>query len=136
MQHDPIEIEEKDGFSKSVYSRSLKVASWNCQGLGNPRTVRRLKEMKRDIFPDILFLMETKNPDSFVMKKTKQLQYENSYLISPIGHGAGGLALFWKPEIKLQVLSSSANCIDTNIEFEGKNFFASFIYGDTDKPKR
>ncbi|XP_013616941.1 PREDICTED: uncharacterized protein LOC106323347 [Brassica oleracea var. oleracea] len=92
--------------------------------------------MKRDIYPDILFLMETKNPDSFVLKKMKQLQYENSHLISPTGHGAGGLALFWKQEIKLQILNSSANCIDVCIEFEGKSFFASFVYGDTDKPKR
>ena len=104
--------------------------------MGNPRTVRRLKEMKRDISPDILFLMETKNPDSFVKKKTDSLQYENSLLISPTGHGAGGLALFWKQEIKLQILSSSANCIDASIEFEGKHFFASFIYADTDIPKR
>uniref|UniRef100_A0A0D3CMJ0 Uncharacterized protein n=1 Tax=Brassica oleracea var. oleracea TaxID=109376 RepID=A0A0D3CMJ0_BRAOL len=65
-------------------------------GLGNPRTVRRLKEMKRDIFPDIIFLMETKNPDAFILKKTEQLQYEHSHLVSLVGHGAGGLCLLWK----------------------------------------
>ena len=104
--------------------------------MGNPRTVRRLKEMKRNISPDILFLMETKNPDSFVAKKTDKLQYENRVLVSPVGHGAGGLALLWKQEINLQVLSTSTNCIDTCIIFEGKKFFASFVYGDTNRPQQ
>lgn len=80
--------------------------------------------------------METKNPDAFVLSKTESLQYENSHLVAPVGHGAGGLALLWKQEVNLQVLSSNANCIDTRIIFEGKTFYASFIYGDTDKPKR
>lgn len=103
--------------------------------MGNPRTVQRLRELKKDIFPDIMFLMETKNPDSFVLKKTEQLTYEHRVLVPPVGHGAGGLALLWKQEVNLQVLSANANHIDTYIEFEGKKFFASFIYGDTDKPK-
>ena len=80
--------------------------------------------------------METKNPDSFVLKKTEQLTYEHRVLVPPVGHGAGGLALLWKQEVNLQVLSANANHIDTCIEFEGNNFFAFFIYGDTDKPKR
>lgn len=43
----------------------------------------------------------------------------------------GGLTLLWKEHVKLEILSSSNNLIDTSIEFEGKPFFASFIYGDT-----
>ena len=92
--------------------------------------------MKRDISPDILFLMETKNPDSFVAKKTDKLKYENRVLVTPVGHGAGGLALLWKQEINLQIISTSANCIDTCIIFEGKKNFASFVYGDTDRNRR
>ena len=80
--------------------------------------------------------METKNPDNFVIEKTKQLKYDNIHLIPPTGHGAGGLALLWKQEIKLTVISACTNLIDTSIEYEGKLFYASFIYRDTDKPKR
>lgn len=36
----------------------------------------------------------------------------------------------------MQVLNSSPNLIDTCIEFQGKTFYASFMYGDVDKPKR
>ena len=80
--------------------------------------------------------METKNPDRFVISKTEQLLFENHLLIPPTGHGAGGLALLWKKEINLQILSSNANHIDTVIVFEGKEFHSSFIYGNTDKKIR
>ena len=80
--------------------------------------------------------MESKNPDQFVIDKTKALGYEHHHLIPPTGHGAGGLAILWKQEVKLHVLSSNANFIDTCIEFEGKTFFAAFVHGDTDFIKR
>lgn len=137
MQHDPDNFkEEEDGFSESIYSRSLKMTSWNCRGLGNPQTVRRLKEIQRTVSPDIMFLSETKNPDPFVLKKTQQLGFENHHLVPPKGHGAGGLAIFWKKEIKLHILSANANFIDTCIEYEGKSFFGAFIYADTDDVTR
>ena len=62
-------------------------------GLGNPRTVRRLKEISRKFRPDIMFLIETKNPNDFVLRKCDQLGYEEHHLVPPTGHGAGGLAL-------------------------------------------
>ncbi|XP_045797508.1 uncharacterized protein LOC123891638 [Trifolium pratense] len=34
--------------------------AWNCQGLGNPRTVRALRKLIANNKPDIIFLMETK----------------------------------------------------------------------------
>lgn len=80
--------------------------------------------------------METKNPNVFVLDKFKHLGYEFYDLVPPTGHGAGGLALFWKQEIPLEVLEANANLIDTEIEVERRKFFASFIYGDTDKKQR
>lgn len=80
--------------------------------------------------------METKNPNDFVLKKLKQLEYDHHHLISPGGHGAGGLALFWKSHIKIDVIYSNVNLIDTIIEYEGKSFFGSFIYGDCDRAQR
>ena len=92
--------------------------------------------MNRSISPDILFLQETKNPDTFVLNKTDALGYEFKQFVPPTGHGAGGLALFWKSNVKLHVLSSNANFIDTCIEAEGKTFYVAFVYGNTDKNER
>lgn len=40
----------------------------------------------------------------------------------------------WKQEIKLCIVSSFENLIDTCIEYEGNIFYDSFIYADTDRP--
>ena len=80
--------------------------------------------------------METKNPDDFVMKKLEIMRYEHHHLVSPTGHGAGGLALLWKQELNLNVLDSNAHVIDTFISFEGKQLYSSFVHGSTDKNQR
>lgn len=80
--------------------------------------------------------METKNPTEMVIKTLDHLEYECHHFVPPTGHGAGGLALYWKQEINVSILSSSANCIDTIIVFEGKSFHASFIYGNSDRALR
>jgi hypothetical protein len=38
----------------------MKILSWNCRGLGNPKTVRALKKLLTNHTPDLVFLMETK----------------------------------------------------------------------------
>ena len=70
------------------------------------------------------------------MEKFEHLGYEYHDLVPPTGHRAGGLALFWKQEINLEVLDATPNLFDTYIVYEGKPFFASFVYGDNDKFKK
>lgn len=101
--------------------------------MGNPNTVRRLKEIEKKFRPNIFFLIETKNPNDFVLQKCEQLGYEEHYLVPPTGHGAGGLALLWRQELNLNVLYSSANVIETQIIYEGKIFYASFVYVNMDE---
>ncbi|KAF8085396.1 hypothetical protein N665_0668s0027, partial [Sinapis alba] len=96
---------------------SLKILSWNCRGLGNSQTVQRLGEIHKLFSQDITFLTETKNSNDFVLCKCTSLDYPNSYLVPPTGHGAGGLALFWKQGLQ--------------IFYENKRFFATFIHADT-----
>lgn len=71
----------------------MKLLSWNCQGLGNPLTVKSLKALVAKERPDIIFLMETKNQEVAVQWVRMQLRYPNSVLMNPIGL-AGGMALF------------------------------------------
>lgn len=102
--------------------------SWNCQGIGNDLTVRRLKEIISKTSPDILFLMETKNQEENVLKHYRNSDFSNHFLVPPVGL-SGGLALSWKDSVNLEILSSSANCIDTIVEFHNKSFFVSYVYG-------
>jgi len=82
--------------------------------------------------------MESKNPDEVVLKKLEhlRLKYDCHHLVSPTGHGAGGLGLFWKQELNLQILESNAHVIDTIVAFEGKSFYSSFVHGSTDRNQR
>lgn len=80
--------------------------------------------------------METKNPDPFVLKELDFLGTDHRHLVPPERPNSGGLALFWKQDINLQILSSSKNVIDTLISHKGSSFFASFIYGNPDSSQR
>lgn len=95
-------------------------------------TVQKLKEIHKRFSPDIIFLSETKNANKFVLQKCNSLKFLNSYLIPPESHGSGGLALFWKQGIHLNVISSCKNLINAEINYEKKPFLTSFVYGDPD----
>jgi len=80
--------------------------------------------------------METKNDDEYVTNKFNGLGYGHNFLVSPQGHGGGGLALFWKQEVTLVVNLSCENFIDACVTTKGKTFFATFVYGEPDQGKR
>lgn len=110
--------------------------SWNCCGLRNPITIRRLRDIRQQIFPDIFFLMETKNDDEHVLNTFNWMGYDSHVLVSPHSPNAGGLALFWKQNIEMEILSTCQHFIDTKITAKGKSFYATFLYGEPDRAKR
>lgn len=99
-------------------------------------TVHRLQEMRKRLDPDVIFLSETKNPNTVVMQKIDSLGYHSHAFVSPHGIAGGGLALMWKQEIQLDIISSCINYFDTHISFEGKVFYSTFVYGDSDRATR
>lgn len=91
-------------------------------------TVPRVRELRSVHAPDIMYFMETKNQDAFVLSNIQTLEYKHYFLISPSGL-SGGLALFWRNKVDFTVLSSSPNIIDTKVIHKSKEFFLTFIYG-------
>ncbi|KAG7563477.1 Zinc knuckle CX2CX4HX4C [Arabidopsis suecica] len=49
---------------------------------------------------------------------------------------SGGLALFWKEDISLEILDSSANLIDVKFKHKQSSFHTTFIYGPPQKENR
>ncbi|XP_057444610.1 uncharacterized protein LOC130736850 [Lotus japonicus] len=78
----------------------MKILSWNCRGLGNLQTVRVLKKLIHSKDPDVVFLMETK------LYTSEALQH--------IGRGnsrAGGLCLWWRSDLQLEIINASLHHI-------------------------
>lgn len=72
--------------------------------------------------------METKNQDDFVLNVFNWMGYAHHFTIPP-NWMSGGLALFWKEEVQVDILESSANHIDTNVTFKSSSSYVTFIYG-------
>ena len=65
--------------------------SWNCRGLGNPRTILALCEIKKCRKPDFIFLIETLVHSVQVEKLKSKLGFEGAFYVDRVGRG-GGLA--------------------------------------------
>ena len=63
--------------------------------------------------------METKNSSETVFQLLTGIDYPSHHLVPPPSPGAGGLALFWKQNVEVEVISSSQHFIDTKIKAKG-----------------
>lgn len=63
------------------------------------------------------------------------LGYFDLWTVDPEGIG-GGLALLWKEEVKVTILSSNPRIIDTQIVWKDKTFFLTGVYGNPVRGER
>ena len=88
--------------------------SWNCRGLGTPRSVRALRECVRRWDPKVVFLSETKKNIAGMKRVKVKLDFVNGFYVQREGKG-GGLAMLWRKEVNLEIKSFSKHHIDTMI---------------------
>uniref|UniRef100_A0A1J3II32 Endonuclease/exonuclease/phosphatase domain-containing protein n=1 Tax=Noccaea caerulescens TaxID=107243 RepID=A0A1J3II32_NOCCA len=53
--------------------------------------------------------------------------------VSPHSRGGGGLALFWKQDVDLEILSFCKDYFDTKVSINSISFFSTFVYGEPDR---
>ena len=115
----------------------MRISSWNCHGLGNPRAVRALKKLIRRQVLDLVFVMETRRK-SYEVNSLRHLQgLANIAMVDCMGEGkerVGGLLLMWSNKLDVRVLSFSLNHIDMEVEDMGTGYTwsATGIYGFPD----
>ncbi|XP_075665228.1 uncharacterized protein LOC142634864 [Castanea sativa] len=115
----------------------MSLFSWNCRGLGNPLIVNALKKAIRIEDPTIVFLMETKLDEDWMTIVRNQCGFKQSFIVPSVGL-SGGLALFWKCEINIDVFKSSLSHIDAVVD-GGDKFglcHLSDFYGNPDTSLR
>ena len=84
---------------------------WNCRGLGNPQTVRVLRELVQRWKSNIVFLLETKMK-KYQMEKVKfKIGLMNGLIVPSVGMSRG-LAMLWSRDIIIEVQSYSMNFVD------------------------
>jgi exonuclease III len=91
------------------------VLSWNCRGLGNPRTVRSLYRLVKEKKPTLVFLMETKVSRRKVSFLPSKLGLENMFVVDCRGK-SGGLILLWKSMALVEIQNFNNNHINAVIK--------------------
>jgi exonuclease III len=115
----------------------MSIISWNCRGLGNPRTVHDLNQMVREKKPSFLFLIETISRKQRMEWIRVKLGFAGLFVVDPVGR-SGGLALLWKEENELEIQNFSRqhiNAIVTNSEVR-VSWKLTCFYGNPDSVLR
>jgi hypothetical protein len=109
----------------------MSTLSWNCRGLGQPRTVQELTRLVREFCPNIIFLSETRQQANRVSNIKFSIGMNICFVVD--GHGkGGGLALYCDDSIKIEILLHGLHHIDTLIR-DGDHHAGwrrTFIYGE------
>ncbi|XP_074315136.1 uncharacterized protein LOC141651317 [Silene latifolia] len=94
----------------------MKILSWNCQGLGNPKTVGTLRDWCWRESPNIVFVMETMINARELEKVRNKCGY-TSGLCFCISGRSGGLGLWWK-DLNIHLVSYDKYHITINVLVE------------------
>ena len=109
---------------------------WNCRGLGNPLAVQELVDLVQAKAPSVVFLAETLADEARVDYVLDRIRFDKKFFVQRVTRG-GGLVLYWKNDIEVEVESSSLNHIDAVInKSSGKAWRFTGFYGNTETHRR
>ncbi|KAF3951928.1 hypothetical protein CMV_022471 [Castanea mollissima] len=80
-------------------------------------SIRALKALIREESLDVVFLAESKSKSRKIEKIRSRIGFVDKYCVDPVGK-SGGLAIFWKAGVDLEIVYSN------------KNVIASLVYSD------
>ena len=114
----------------------MRCIVWNCRGLGNQRAVQELADLVQAKAPSLVFLAETWADDERLNYVQERIRFDQKFFVRRINRG-GGLVLYWKDDIKVDIETSSLNHIDaTNNKHTDEAWRFTGFYGEPETHKR
>ena len=114
----------------------MRFLCWNCQGLGNPWTIRCFQKLLKDQAPTVCFLMETRLNKTGFEKHYREVKFPNKLIVKKHDSG-GGLALLWKRDVSMDVINFTENHILAKVvEEDGFVWYLTCFYGWPDSSQK
>lgn len=114
----------------------MKILSWNCRGLSNPRAIPNLRKLAHQYHHAIVFLLK-------MLSKTRKLEsirvilkFEACLTVDVEGI-SGGLVVLWKDTTRCNVLNFTWNFVNILVQDELKwEWRLTCYYGFLERIKR
>ncbi|XP_074352931.1 uncharacterized protein LOC141692091 [Apium graveolens] len=114
----------------------MSLISWNCQGLGPPWKLQFLQDVIRQQRPAFVFLCKTLSNMEKMEWVRSRIGFQGMIAVEAKGR-SGGLAMLWKDQDQVDLLSISDNHIDIAISENGVHTWRlTGFYGEPDRSKR
>jgi len=114
----------------------MKTLCWNCRGIGDPATVRELRDLVERSSPLILCLVETQLPKNRVEGLRFSLGFDFSFGVSSSGR-SGGICIFWKNSLDISIKNFSQYHVDAWVKEPQKDHCRlSCFYGEANRSLR
>lgn len=114
----------------------MLILCWNCRGLGDPATVNELRDLVRESALVILCVVETQIAKARMEGLARTLGYESSYGVGSSGR-SGGLCMYWKRPLDLELRNFSKYHIDMTVkEADKEPWRLTCWYGEANKSLR
>ncbi|XP_042942912.1 uncharacterized protein LOC122277098 [Carya illinoinensis] len=115
----------------------MSVLVWNCRGLGNPRTLSVLRNLTKDKWPNLVFLVETKSRKSRLEEVRRSLKLEGCFAVDCVGM-SGGIALLWRETWQVKIINYTRWHISALIQEGdlGPTWQFTGFYGHPESAKR
>lgn len=114
----------------------MSYLSWNCRGIGSPRTARVLKDLIKVHQPSFVFLMETLTFSNKIEELRVKFGFDYCFSVDRVGR-SGGLTILWKSSLSCEVISYSSNHIDVVFSVNNvQDWRLSCFYGYLERARR
>ena len=109
---------------------------WNCKGFGNHLEVQELVKVVQAKAPSVVFLAETLADEARLDYVKDHIQFDKKFFVQRVNNG-GGLVLYWKNNVEIDIESSSVNHIDVTVnKNSGEPWCFTGFYSEPETHKR